>query len=215
MNIGIIGAGHMGAALGKILAQNGHSVLFSFSEDPQKLTEAAQAAGPNAKSGTPAESAQFGEVLFLGVPFAALETALQQAGSLDGRIVITSVSPLKPDMEGRTTGLAAAMPISAAERIAELAPGAKVVETFNMTFAETLAADSRLINGEKPSLPYCGDDAAAKATVHKLIETCGYEALDFGPLIVARTLETLATAWFQVALAAKQFPDMNLKILRR
>ena len=214
MNIGIIGAGNMGAALGKIFAQNGHSVLFSFSQDPQKLKAAAQAAGVNARTGTPAEAAQFGEVIFVGVPFAALETALEAAGSLDGKIVLTSVSPLKPDFEGKTTGLAAVSPISAAERIAELAPGAKVVEAFNMTFAETLAADSRQVGGQRPSLPYCGDDKAAKATVHQLIEQCGYEALDFGPLIVARTLETLATAWVQVAVAAKYFPDMNLKILR-
>ncbi len=31
MNIGIIGAGAMGSALGKIWAQQGHSVMFSYS----------------------------------------------------------------------------------------------------------------------------------------------------------------------------------------
>lgn len=37
MNIGIIGAGNMGAALGKLWAKAGHQVIFSYSRDEDKL----------------------------------------------------------------------------------------------------------------------------------------------------------------------------------
>ena len=53
MNIGIIGYGNLGASVGKIWAAKGHKVLFSFSKDQEKL-RAVAAAGPNARTGTPA-----------------------------------------------------------------------------------------------------------------------------------------------------------------
>jgi predicted dinucleotide-binding enzyme len=83
VNIGIIGMGNMGSALGKILANNGHKVLFSYSRNPQKLRAIAESASSNAQVGTPAEAAQFGEVVFLGVQWIALKDALQAAGSLE------------------------------------------------------------------------------------------------------------------------------------
>jgi 8-hydroxy-5-deazaflavin:NADPH oxidoreductase len=51
MRIGIIGAGKMGAALGKIWAKAGHHVIFSY-----KLRQLAAAAGETAQAGTPQEA---------------------------------------------------------------------------------------------------------------------------------------------------------------
>jgi predicted dinucleotide-binding enzyme len=39
MNIGILGAGNTGAALGKLWATAGHRVIFSVSRDVAKLTK--------------------------------------------------------------------------------------------------------------------------------------------------------------------------------
>lgn len=214
MNIGIIGAGNMGSALGKIWAAHGHSVLFSFSRDRQKLESIAQEAGANAKAGTPEEAAQFGEVILIAVPWTQLEKAIEAAGSLDGKIIITCVSPNQPDFNGETTGIKTAAPISAAERIAELAPGAKVVEAFNLTFAEILMSDTRF-GSDRPSLFYCTDDEEAKKIVAKLITESGYEAINAGTLRVARSLEALATAWVQMAAVSHLFPNVALKVLRR
>lgn len=214
MNIGIIGAGNMGRALGKIWAAN-HSVQFSFSRDFQKLRSLAQKAGTNAKAGTPEEAAQFGDVIFIAVPWLMLESAIEAAGSLDGKIVITCVSPNQPDFEGETTGIRTAADVSAAERIARLAPGAKVVEAFNLTFSSILESNSRQFGSERPSLFYCGDDEQAKEVVAGLIAESGYEGIDAGPLMVARALESLATAWVQMAAVSGMFPDVALKVLRR
>ncbi|HAA31199.1 MAG TPA: hypothetical protein DCE56_30145 [Cyanobacteria bacterium UBA8553] len=104
---------------------------------------------------------------------------------------------------------------SVAEQIAQLAPGAKVVEAFNLTFVELLQADSRQFGTERPSLLYCGDDADAKAIAAGLIEECGYDAIDAGGLIKARSIEALASIWVQTAAVTGLFPNTGLNILRR
>lgn len=51
MNIGIIGSGNMGSALGKIWATQGHKVMFSYFRDRQKLEALARSVGNNASVG--------------------------------------------------------------------------------------------------------------------------------------------------------------------
>lgn len=165
MNIGIIGAGNMGSALGRLWAGQGHRVIFAYSRDEAKLQQLAEAAGPNARAGMVAEAAGQSQVVLLAVWPGALEEVLRAAGSLDGKTIITCVSGLKPDFTGQTIGLPTQMTTSIAEQIAQLAPGARVVEAFNSTFAQTIAAPSRRFGPDRPSVFYCGDSEAAKKTV--------------------------------------------------
>ncbi len=215
MNIGIIGSGHMGSALGTLWAQQGHQVIFSYSRDLAKLQATAAAAGNSAKVGTPAEAIASSEVILIAVPPSVLEEVLSSLDSLDNKIVITCMSGLKPDFTGQTMGLATDLTLSVAERLAQLAPGANVVEAFNITFAEIIASESRQFGDRQPSVFYCGDDAAAKAIIAQLIADCGYDPVDAGGLIVARSLETLATAWVQFAVVGGFFPNLGLSALRR
>lgn len=215
MNIGIIGSGKMGGSLGKIWAKAGHQVIFSYSRDENKLRQLAAFAGETAKVGTPELAVAESDVIVLAVWAPTLEEVFRTAGSLDGKIIITCVSALQPDFTGQTIGLATDLKISVAETIQQLAPKAKVVEAFNTTFAEIIASNSRQFGDDHPSIFYCGDDADAKAIVAILIEECEYEAVDAGKLIVARSLETLATAWVQFAVASQLFPNLGLKALRR
>jgi 8-hydroxy-5-deazaflavin:NADPH oxidoreductase len=214
MQIGIIGAGNMGAGLGKLWAEAGHQVVFSYSRDEEKLRELAASAGMRATAGTIQEAAAQ-EVVLLAVWLPAVAEVIQAVGSLEGKIVITCVSGLQPDFTGKTIGLATDLKISIAETIQQLAPNARVVEAFNTTFAEIIASDSRQFGINFPSVFYCGDDVEAKQVVAGLIADCGYEAINVGNLFVARTLETLATAWVQFAVASQLFPNLGLKALRR
>jgi predicted dinucleotide-binding enzyme len=68
MRIGIIGSGNMGSALGKLWAQQGHQVMFSYSRDRAKLEAIAADVGANAQVGSPSEAAEFGEVILFVVP---------------------------------------------------------------------------------------------------------------------------------------------------
>lgn len=215
MKIGIVGSGNMGGGLGKLWAKAGHQVMFSYSRDEGKLRQLAAAAGETAKVGTPEEAVLQSDVIMLAVWLPAIAEIIRATGSLDGKIVMTCVSGLQPDFTGQTIGLATDLKISVAETIQQLAPQARVVEAFNMTFAEIIASDSRLFGSDRPSVFYCGDDVEAKKVVSDLIEECGYEAVDAGILAVSRSLETLATAWVQFAVASQLFPNLGLKALRR
>lgn len=215
MKIGIIGAGNMGAALGKIWAKAGHQVIFSYSRDENKLRQLAASAGETAKTGTLQEAVTHSDVILPAVWVPSLQDVIRAVGSLDDKIIITCVSGLQPDFTGQVIGLATDLKISVAETIQQLAPSAKVVEAFNTTFAEIIASDSRQFGSDFPSIFYCGNDFEAKQVVAGLIKECGYEAVDAGNLIVARTLETLATAWVQFAVSSQLFPNLGLKALQR
>jgi 8-hydroxy-5-deazaflavin:NADPH oxidoreductase len=137
MKIGIIGGGNMAAGLGKFWAKNGYELMFSFSRSEQKLKDLAASVSDRATIGTPAAAVAFAvafaDVVLLAVPWTAVPEALQSAGSLSGKILLSCVNALKPDMSGMAIGTTT----SAAEEIARLAPGARVVEGLPL-FAEVL-----------------------------------------------------------------------------
>jgi predicted dinucleotide-binding enzyme len=202
MNIGIIGSGNMGASMGTAWARKGHNVLFSFSRNEADLRATAEAAGPDARAGTPAEAARFGEVVLLAVPWGAVPQALREAGSLTSKVLFSCVNCLKPDFSGLAVGTTS----SAAEEIARLAPGAKVVEAIP-PMASILASPSHRLGGQQISTFFCGDDPQAKSCVAGLLADLDLEAVDAGPLTSARYIEPacsscswpMAWAWAQIS----------------
>jgi predicted dinucleotide-binding enzyme len=209
MNIGIVGAGNMGAAMGRAWAAKGHKVLFSFSKDPDKLRAVADAAGPNARAGAPAEAAAFGDVILLAVPWGAVAEAVQAAGTMRGKVLFSCVNCLKPDFSGLEVGTTT----SAAEEIARLTPGAKVVEALP-PMAQILAADSRRLAGQQISTFYCGDDAAAKQAVARLLAELDLEPVDAGPLTSARFIEPAGMLSVRLAYGMGLGPNLGMKLLR-
>ena len=164
MKIGIIGAGNMGASMGKTWAGKGHDVLFSYSKDQDKLRAVAAVAGPTARSRTPADAVAFGEIVLLAVPWAAVPEALKAAGPIRGKILFSCCNCLKPDFSGLVLGTNT----SAAEEIEKQTPDARVVEALP-PMAQILAAESHRLSGDQISTFYCGDDAAAKSVVASLL----------------------------------------------
>jgi 8-hydroxy-5-deazaflavin:NADPH oxidoreductase len=209
MKIGIIGAGNMGSGLGKIWAKNGHELMFSFSHNEQKLKELAASVSATAQVGTSAAAVQFADVVLLAVPWGAVPEALQAAGSLEDKILFSCVNALKPDMSGMAVGTTT----SAAEEIAKLAPGARVVEGLPL-FAEVLQSGDTSFNGEKATVFYCGDDPEAKTIVAGLLEETAVEAIDIGGLSTARYLEPAMMLLIQLAYM-KQMGQVAFKLLRR
>jgi predicted dinucleotide-binding enzyme len=209
MNIGIIGSGNMGASMGKGWAAKGHQVLFSFSKVPEKLRTVAAAAGPTARAGTPEQVAAFGDVVLLAVPWGAVGEALETAGPLAGKVLLSCVNCLKPDFSGLEVGTTT----SAAEEIAKLARGATVVEAIP-PMAQILAAGSHRIGGQRISTFYCGDDATAKATVAALLDDLDLEAVDAGPLTSARFIEPAGMLMVQLAYGIGMGPNIATRLLR-
>lgn len=210
MNIGIIGSGRVGAGLGKIWAQKGYRVMFSFSRNLDKLKSLA-ATGQNSSSGSPAEAVQNSEVLLLSVQWENVAEALNAAGPLQGKILIDCTNPLKTDL----SELAVGHVTSAAEEIAKMSPGAMIVKAFNSVFADIYHSESRLFGSRMPTMFYCGDDSEAKAKVAKLIRETGFESIDAGPLKSARYLEPLAMLMIQLGYRQGMGTNIALNLIRR
>jgi predicted dinucleotide-binding enzyme len=209
MNIGIIGSGNMGANMGKSWAAKGHKVLFSFAKNPDDLKAVATAAGPTARAGTPTEAVSFGDVILLAVPWAAVPVALREAGKLAGKVLFSCVNCLKPDFSGLVLGTTT----SAAEEIARLAPGAKVVEAIP-PMAQILASESHRLTRQQLSTFYCGDDAEAKKQVAQLLIDLDLDPVDAGALTSARFIEPAGMLTVQLAYGMGLGPMIGMRLLK-
>jgi 8-hydroxy-5-deazaflavin:NADPH oxidoreductase len=209
MNIGIIGTGNMGSGLGKIWAENGHKVMFSYSRDTSKLEKIANSIGHNASVGTPVAAVKFADVVVLSVPYGAIADALTAAGSLEGKLLFSIVNALLPDMSGMAVGTTT----SAAEEIAKLAPGARVVEALPI-FAEVLNSPSHRFDDRQATVFYTGDDAAAKQIVAGLLTEIDVEPIDAGLLKNSRYVEPAMMLLIQLAYV-QQLGQVGFNLLRR
>ncbi len=201
MNIAIIGAGNIGTGFARRLLASNHGIVLA-DIDAAKATAAAQEAGGSSGrvQSAPLEAAiAQAEIVVLAVPFSASEViAGGQAAQLAGRIVVDVTNPLTPDFMGLTLGF----DTSAAERIAALLPGARVVKGFNTIFAQ-IHHDARggAFGDRRAQALLASDDAQAKSAVAALAEVMGYEPVDAGPLANARFIEPLAALNIQLGYA--------------
>jgi hypothetical protein len=208
MKIGIIGAGDLGGTLGKSWRQRNHEVMFGVrnpqSQNVQRLSQMDQ----SLKFGDISEAVAFGEVILLAIPWTSVDETVRGSGNLSGKIVIDPTNPLSPDL----TELALKN-TSVAERIAELAKGAKVVKAFNAIGAKTL--NNLIFGSDRADLFICGDDTRSKRIVGELANDIGFDVVDVGSLANARMLENLALLWIELAFRQQLGPNIAFKLLRR
>lgn len=188
MKLAVIGSGNIGKSIGTWASKKNYEVVFS-AKNEQHAREAAQAAGNNAQAADVKKAVEMADVILLAIPYDAVKEVINQVGpELKGKVLIDATNALKEDFSGLKLGFTT----SAAEEIAKLAPGAKVVKAFNTVFASVFASQDPKIKGNTISVFYAGDDPNAKAQVAELIDKMGFDAVDAGPLKAARNLEPLA-----------------------
>ena len=211
MRIGILGSGLMGGKLGTLFARAGHEVVFSYARRRRKLEELARDAGDKARAGTPGEAARDADALLLAVHWSRMDDVLRQAGDVSGKVLVSCSLPMNED----DTELVVGRTSSGAERLARKVPRARVVSAFGTVPSEVLpgvfAARDR---ATRPSLVYCGDDAAAKAMAAALIRDVGFEPVDAGPLRVARYTEPFALLIAQLAYEGEGGPELAYRFER-
>ena len=211
MRVGILGSGLMGAKLGTILARAGHEVVFSYARSAQKLKRLAREAKGKAEAGTPREAAQDADALLLAVHWSRIDDVLNQTGDLSGKVIVTCSLPMNED----DTELIIAQGSSGAEALAKKLPKARIVSAFNTVPSEVLFdVFERRRKAARPSLVYCGDDSGSKKIAAELIGDTGFEALDAGPLRIARYTEPFALVVAQLAYEGKGGPRLAYRFQR-
>jgi predicted dinucleotide-binding enzyme len=205
MQVGIIGAGSLGSALGRRLAARGHEIMFAGAESAHQVANR-----EGALVGSNADAVSFGQVVVLAVPFASVDCALADAGPFGDRVLWSCVNALRPDL----AGLAIGFDTSAAETVAERAAEARVVAAIP-PFANAIASDGLSYDaGLEPTVFVCGDDPHSKRVVGGLIEEIGGQPVDAGPLSAARLVEP--AMMLLVTLAYAGVPrDIALRLLER
>jgi predicted dinucleotide-binding enzyme len=182
MRIAIIGVGRIGGGIARQLAGAGHEIRLSFSRDPARLEELAGQIGSNVTADSPRQAVQFAEVVVVSVPWSQLPNALEQAGSLEGKIVIDTTNQFgAPPLpaEGQT----------AAQFNAARMPGARYTKSFN-TLTAAFQAESAGREGDARVVQWlCGDDDGAKEVTAGLIADAGFVAVDLGGIADCSVME--------------------------
>jgi len=194
MKIGVLGSGIVAQTLAAGLRKHGHDMAVGTRE-PAKLSTWA-AAQPGIKVTRFNEAAAFGELIVLAVKGSAAEQVLELAGAanLAGKVVMDTCNPIAdlPPEHG-VLRFFTTLDDSLMERLQRLVPQAHFVKAFNSV------GHARMVNpsfaGGQPSMFICGNDDAAKASVHALVEQLGWGTEDMGRAEAARAIEPLCMLW--------------------
>ena len=186
MRIGLIGAGKIGGTLARLFAAQGHEVAVSNSRGPETLADLVAEIGPSARAVTPAEAAEFGEVVVVSVPLGRYQEV--PTAGMAGKTVIDT-NNYYPQRDGHISPLDDDSTTSA-ELLAKHLPDAHVVKAFNQIRWDHLGAKGKPAGTPgRIGIPIAGDDAGAKQVVMELIDQIGFDAVDTGPLATGRLFQ--------------------------
>ncbi len=200
MNIAVFGTGMVGATIGTKLINLGHSVMMgSRTTTNEKAATWAEANGAKASTGTFADAASFGTIIFNCTNgFGALE-AMKSAGAenINGKVVIDISNPLDFS-KGMPPSLFVCNTDSLGEQLQREFPDVKFVKSLNTVNCNAMVNPS-LVAGDH-DIFLCGNDADAKATVRDILANWfGWKnILDLGDITGARAMEMYLPMWLRL-----------------
>ena len=194
MKIAVLGSGDVAKTLGAGFLKHGHEVMMG-TRDPAKLSDFRREY-PKARIGSFAEAAAFGELVALAVKGTASAEAVRaaRAGKLTGKTVIDATNPIAnaPPTNG-VLKFFTSLDESLMERLHKEFADVNFVKAFNSV------GNVRMVNpqfsGARPTMFICGNDAAAKQTVARILDQFGWEVEDMGGAEAARAIEPLCMLW--------------------
>jgi 8-hydroxy-5-deazaflavin:NADPH oxidoreductase len=187
MRIGIIGAGMIGSTLAKLWVDAGHMVRVA-SRHPEQLKELVERLGELASAGTPADAAEFGDVVMLTVPLKAVpDLASRLRSSLSGKVVLDTGNAYER-RDGDVARQASAHAAGSAAWAAAMFPESRWVKAFNTVYFKTLQSEAHR-GGDRLGIPLAGDDPDALRTAADLVRDAGFDPVIVGPLVRGREFE--------------------------
>jgi predicted dinucleotide-binding enzyme len=204
MNIGIIGAGHIGGTLARRLTALGHTVSIANSRGPASLTALARETGARAVSVE--EAVRAGEVIIVTIPEKAIPALPRDLfeGVPDEVVVVDTGNYYPQQRDGLIDPIERGTPES---RWVANTLHRPVVKAFNNIYAEHLLERGKPKGAPgRIALPVAGDDRRAKDIVIRLIEELGFDGVDAG---------TLDESWRQQPGTAVYGTDLDAAALRK
>lgn len=178
MQTGMMGAGQVAQSFARKAIDAGHTVVFSNSRGPDSLASLVAGFGPQASAGT-VQDAQNNPIVLLALPWPHVEDLLRTLPPWQGQILIDATNAFLTGAPA--DGLVDFQNSSSSERVAELAPGARVVKAINTIFMSNFA-QSPVAGGMRRAAFVSGDDRAARSTVADLLESFGFAPVELGSL---------------------------------
>jgi predicted dinucleotide-binding enzyme len=183
LKIGIIGSGHIGSTIGSLWVKSGHPVMFS-SRRPDELKPLVDELGSLAQAGTVSDAIEFGDVLFIAVPYGAYPQIGKDFGSkLSGKVVLDAGNAVAArdgtdlTAETKEDGIGVTS--------AKYLPGARIVRAFNSMSYKLFASEANRA-GERMAIPIAGDDKDALSIASTLVHDAGFDPVVIGPLARAK-----------------------------
>lgn len=193
MKITILGSGSVATTLAAGFLARGDSVMLG-TRTAAKLDDW-QAQHPQAQAGSVEQAAAFGELAVLAVKGGAASAVLRQAAAgLAGKVVIDATNPIgdTPPVNG-VLNFFTGPNQSLLEQLQREQPALRLVKAFNSVGAHLMVKPQ--LAGGPPTMFICGNDAAAKASVTKIIDDFGWDTADMGGAEAARAIEPLCMLW--------------------
>ena len=180
MNIGIVGAGNIGASLARRFTELGHTVQIANSRGPETLADVAQQTGATP---TPLRDVARGkDIVVVAIPMRnvpELPPALLDDAA-DDVVVIDSNNYVPQQRDGRIQEIEDGLLES---HWVSRHLGRPVIKAFNNIGAAYLVSKARPHgDGDRVALPVSGDNAQTKALVMELIDDMGFDPVDVGML---------------------------------
>lgn len=185
--VAIIGTGDLGDSFGPRFSALGYRVIYG-SRDPhsERVRELVARTGNGASAESQEDAAQQSDIVLLAIPWPAMETVARSLGDLSDKIVIDVSAPFTQGEDGYPDVL---VETSSAEMIQAWNPDAKVVKA--LATMGSLVIDKPLVAGGMVTIPLASDHRRAKERVAALVAQLGLDPVDFGPLRMARAIETM------------------------
>jgi predicted dinucleotide-binding enzyme len=169
----IVGSGNIGSALAQLFARAGIDVSIANTRGPESIRQLAASLGSSVHA-VPLEEALDSDVIFMAIPFPAVEQFGKSRPDWTGKTVVdTTNAHYTPNsaetLQGRLS----------AQYAADQLPGADIVKAFNQLPANTLAAEldpelGRRVIFIATDSPQAGDRIAA------LVGDLGLAAVQLG-----------------------------------
>lgn len=212
MRIGIVGAGMIGSTLAKLWVDANNEILLS-SRHPNELEPLIKELGSLAAAGSPADAAEFGEVVMITVPLKALPELAREIGpALAGKIVLDTSNAYER-RDGELAHEATQFAGGSAAWAAAMFPKSRWVKAFNSVYYKALAQEAHR-TGDRVGIPLASDDRDALEVASRLVREAGFEPVIVGELRRGKEFEP-GTRTYNTGMSAAELRRVFAKPTNR